>query len=151
VTSAGGGKGGGRGAHVAIVVPPRELTFSYARSGGAGGQNVNKVSSKAILRWGLTASACIGPGVRERFLARFGSRVTTEGELVLASDRYRDRGRNVADCVERLHAMLAEVATPPRPRKATRPKRSAKEERLASKKAVARKKDRRRPGGWDRE
>ncbi len=140
---------GGRGERGPIVVPPSELTFSYARSGGAGGQNVNKVSSKAILRWPVTASACLAPDVRQRFLARFGSRVTTEGELVLASDRYRDRGRNVADCVERLHAMLAEVVMPPRPRKATRPRRSAREERLASKKAVSRKKEARRPDRWD--
>jgi len=123
-----------------IRVPPGELSFRYARSGGAGGQNVNKVSSKAILRWRPAASAALPAGVRDRFLVRFASRLTAEGELVLASDRYRDRGRNVADCVERLHAMLAEVATPPTPRRPTKPGRGAKERRLGAKKRTSEKK-----------
>lgn len=124
----------------ALSVPPGELTFSYARSGGAGGQNVNKVSSKAVMRWRPAESEAIPGGVRERFLARFASRLTADGELVLASDRYRDRGRNVADCVERLHAMLAEVARPPTPRRPTRPGRGAKERRLGEKKRASEKK-----------
>jgi ribosome-associated protein len=63
---------------------------------------------------------------------------------VLASQRYRDRERNVADCVTKLRAMLAEVAAPPKRRKATRPTRAARERRLAAKRALARKKSERR-------
>ena len=96
----------------------RELRFSYARSSGPGGQNVNKVESKAVLRWDVARSRAVPADVRARFLARFGSRITGEGELVLASQRYRDRERNVADCVAKLQAMLAEVAAPPKPRAA---------------------------------
>jgi ribosome-associated protein len=123
-----------------LRVPAEELSFQYARSGGAGGQNVNKVSSKAILRWRVAESRALPGAVRERFLARFASRITGEGELVLASDRFRDRGRNVADCVERLHAMLAEVARPPTPRRPTKPGRGAKERRLGEKRRASEKK-----------
>ena len=128
------------------AVPLGELSFSYVRSGGAGGQNVNKVSSKAVLRWPVRASAALPAAVRERFLERFGHRLTADGDLLLTSSRFRDRGRNVADCVERLAAMLAEVSSPPRPRKLTRPTRGAAEARLAEKRLRSRKKQTRRAG-----
>jgi ribosome-associated protein len=127
-------------------VPLGELSFSYARSGGAGGQKVNKVSSKAVLRWPVHASAGLPAAVRERFLERFRHRLTAGGDLLLTSSRFRDRGRNVADCVERLAAMLAEVSSPPRRRKPTRPTRSAAEARLAEKRLRSRKKQTRRAG-----
>lgn len=116
-------------------MPLRELEIRFVRSSGAGGQNVNKVNTKAVLRWAVATSPAIDPGVRERFLERFASRVTLAGEVVLSSDRYRDQGRNAADCVEKLRAMLSEVARPPRPRRPTRPGRAARERRLAEKKA----------------
>ena len=78
--------------------------------------------------------------MRARFLARYRQRITREGELVLASQRYRDRERNVADCVAKLRAMLLEVAEPPKPRRPTRPSRGARERRLEAKRARARKK-----------
>jgi ribosome-associated protein len=120
-----------------IEVPIQELRFQFARSGGAGGQNVNKVSSKAVLRWLPGESTAVPAAVRQRFLVRFASRLTTGGELVLASQRYRDRGRNVADCVERLRAMLAEVEHAPRSRTPTRPSRSAVTRRLDAKRRRA--------------
>jgi ribosome-associated protein len=107
---------------------------------------VNKVSSKAILRWPVRASPSLPAPVRERFLERFGHRLTGDGDLLLTSSRFRDRGRNVADCLERLGAMLAEVSSPPRPRKPTRPTRSAAEARLAAKRLKSRKKQTRRSG-----
>jgi ribosome-associated protein len=128
-----------------VVEPPiGELRFSFARSGGPGGQNVNKVESKALLRWDVAGSRALPAGVRARFLERFRRRITSEGELVLASQRYRDRERNVADCVAKLRAMLAEVAAPPTPRRPTRPTRASRERRLAEKKARGRRKAERR-------
>jgi ribosome-associated protein len=109
---------------------------------------VNKVESKAVLRWDVARSRAVSGAVRARFAERFRHRITTEGELVLASQRYRDRERNVADCVEKLRAMLAEVAAPPKPRRPTRPTRASRERRLAEKGARARRKaERRGPDG----
>ena len=83
-----------------------ELEFTFVRSSGPGGQNVNKVNSKAVLRWNTTASACMSEEVRARFHQRFGSKLTSEGDLLLSSDSYRDQGRNRDDCLEKLKAML---------------------------------------------
>ncbi len=117
------------------AVPLRELEIRFVRSSGAGGQNVNKVNTKAVLRWPVASSSAIAADVRERFLERFATRVTLAGEVVLSSDRYRDQGRNAADCVEKLRAMLAAVAVPPRPRRPTKPGRAARERRLSDKRA----------------
>jgi ribosome-associated protein len=136
---------------IECAVPLGELSFSYARSGGAGGQNVNKVSSKAILRWPVRASTRLPAEVQERFLKRFAHRLTGDGDLLITSSRFRDRGRNVADCVERLRGMLAQVATPARLRKPTRPTRSAAEARLADKRLRSRKKQARGARGFHEE
>jgi ribosome-associated protein len=123
-----------------IEIPLRELEIRFVRSSGAGGQNVNKVNSKAVLRWHVAGSPQLPDDVRERFLARFGRRVSRSGELILTSDRYRDQGRNVADCLEKLRAMLAEVARAPRRRRKTKPSRTVIERRLADKHARSEKK-----------
>jgi ribosome-associated protein len=129
---------------VAVQVPLAELRFQFARASGPGGQNVNKVESKAVLRWDVGASRSVPAAVRARFRARYAKRITEDGVLVLSSQRHRERERNVADCLAKLGAMLAEVATPPKPRKATRPSRAAKERRLSEKKRVGRRKAERR-------
>ncbi len=84
-----------------------EFSFTFVRSSGPGGQNVNKVASKAVLRWDVAASASLPDDVRQRFLEQYARRITNEGELVLSSQRYRDQGRNVADCLERLQKAMA--------------------------------------------
>jgi ribosome-associated protein len=114
------------------------------RSSGPGGQNVNRVASKAVLRWSVQTSPSIAEDVRARFVARFASRITTEGDLLLACDRYRERERNREDCLERLNRMLASVAAPPRPRRKTRPPRGVAEQRLRDKRMRAETKRRRR-------
>lgn len=127
-----------------IALPQDELIFTYARSSGAGGQNVNKVNSKAILRWNPTTSNALREDVRERFLKRFGSKLTTDGEIIVMSDKFRDQGRNAADCLEKLKAMIASVVQPPKKRKPTKPTYGSKIRRLKAKKEHSEKKQNRR-------
>jgi ribosome-associated protein len=133
-----------------LSVPLAEFEFTFARSGGPGGQNVNKVNSKATLRWGVKASPSLPEGVRQRFLAKNRRRITTEGDLVLSSQRYRDQGRNVADCLDKLRDMLEQAAIEPKPRKKTKPSRAAKRRRLEDKRhRSARKEGRRTPSSGE--
>jgi ribosome-associated protein len=122
------------------VIPLREIEIRFVRSSGAGGQNINKVNSKAVLRWNVAASRALQADRRQRFVARFANRLTRDGDLVLTSDRYRDQGRNVADCLEKLRAMLDAVARPPKPRRPTRPTSGSVQRRLDVKHAKAEKK-----------
>ena len=116
-----------------IAIPESEFDWSYARSGGPGGQNVNKVSSKAILRWNVADSPSLPDHVRQRLVALNRRRVTNTGDLILASQRYRDQERNRQDCLEKLAELIREAATLPKARRATRPTRGSKARRLAAK------------------
>jgi ribosome-associated protein len=129
---------------MAVALPHRELHFRFARSAGPGGQNVNKVESKAVLRWDVASSRALPPALLARFRARHANRLARDGVLVIASQRHRTRERNVAECLAKLERMLAEVATPPKPRRATKPTRSSRERRLAAKRAVSERKAERR-------
>ena len=117
-----------------LRIPGSEIRLSYATSGGPGGQNVNKVASKAILHWNLVTSAAPSPADRAWLLSRLGDRLTGEGELVLASDRNRDQPRNVEDVLDRLREILLAALARPTPRRKSRPTRGSKERRLATKK-----------------
>ncbi|MEM8678067.1 MAG: alternative ribosome rescue aminoacyl-tRNA hydrolase ArfB [Planctomycetota bacterium] len=123
-----------------ISIPLREFDFSYVRSSGPGGQNVNKVSTKATLAWRVTNSRHLPDDVKARFLARYRNRVSKDGKLIITSQRFRDRGRNVADCLAKLRAMVLEVERAPKARRATRPSRGAKERRLSAKRQNSEKK-----------
>ena len=123
-----------------LQIPLREFQFSYARSSGPGGQNVNKLNTKATLRWPVMQSPSLPEGVRQRLSARYRRRITLAGELLVTSQRFRDAGRNTADCLERLRQMLAEVAVPRKRRKPTRPTRASVERRLQDKQRRSRRK-----------
>jgi ribosome-associated protein len=128
-----------------IRIPLEEFRFTFARSGGPGGQNVNKVNSKAILRWGLTTSPSLPEDVRERFLATFGSRLTTEGEIVIASEESRDQSTNKQTCLDKLGELLAAVAKAPKKRRPTKPSYGSKLRRLEDKHRNSERKSGRRP------
>lgn len=123
-----------------LRIPMREFSFRFARSGGPGGQRLNKASTKATLRWDVSRSPSLPEDVRGRLLARFRRRITREGELLLSSQRFRDQGRNVADCLEKLRAMIGEVAAPPKKRKSTKPTKASQERRLKEKQGQTKKK-----------
>ncbi len=129
-----------------IRIPRDEFQFEFARSGGPGGQNVNKVASKATLRWRPAASPSLPEDVRARLLRRLAARLTTEGELVLTSQRTRDQARNVEDCLEKLRLLVLAAARPPRPRIPTRPTKASQRRRVEQKTIrSARKRDRKAP------
>lgn len=128
-----------------ISIPLREISFGFSRSGGAGGQNVNKVNTKVSLRWIPAASRSLPEPVLDRLLEKAGRRINADGVLQITSQRYRDQGRNVADCLEKLRALVASVAVAPKKRKKTKPTKAASERRLADKRRRARKKEDRRP------
>ncbi len=127
-----------------ISIPASELQWTFARSSGPGGQNVNKVSSKAVLRWSFRNSAALPAEVRARFLARYGNRLTGDGDLLVSSQRYRDQGRNIDDVREKLQSMILAVAVAPRKRRATKPTRASVTRRIESKQARSRTKRQRR-------
>lgn len=131
-----------------VRIPRDEMQFSFARSSGPGGQNVNKVNTKATLRWPVRNSPSLPADVKSRFLKRYATRVTLEGELVISSQRFRSQGKNVDDCFEKLAEMLAAVAAPPVKRKPTRPSAGSKERRLQAKRAQSQRKQRRSGAEW---
>jgi ribosome-associated protein len=130
-----------------LRIPLREFHFTFARSGGPGGQNVNKVNSKATLRWPVAHSPSLPDAIRQRLVSNCGGRMTATGDLLVTSQRFRDAGRNVADCLEKLRRMIADAALPPKPRRPTRRSRGSVERRLQEKRHRGARKQNRRISG----
>ena len=123
-----------------IRIPAEEFSLSFARSSGPGGQNVNKVNSKAVLRWRVGISPSLPEEVKSRFFQRFGQKVNQSGELVLSSDRFRDQPQNIADCYEKLRQLIQAVLIAPRRRVKTRPSKASVQRRLSNKRHQSEKK-----------
>lgn len=117
-----------------LQIPETEFTWSFARSGGPGGQNVNKVASKAVLRWNIAASSALPADVKHRLAQQQPRFFTLDGELIIMSQKYRDQERNREDCLEKLRAIILQSLYVPKARKKTRPSRGAKKRRLHEKK-----------------
>ncbi len=126
-----------------------EFEFTYSRSPGPGGQNVNKVNSKAQLKWDVRQTRYLPPEVQQRFQTKFANRINRDGALILASHRFRDQARNVDDCLEKLQAMILQAVAVPRPRHATRPTKGSVRRRLGTKKLQSEKKQSRRKSSSD--
>lgn len=127
-----------------ISIPRDELNFSFVRSSGPGGQNVNKLNTKAVLRWSLVGTSSLPVDVHHRFTARYARRINDAGELVLSSQRYRNQARNVRDCEAKLRDLILAVAVPPKPRRKTSRPPLVNEARLRQKRATAKRKQLRR-------
>jgi len=132
-----------------IRIPRSELEFQFSRSGGPGGQNVNKVSSRVQLRWNVAETESLREAVRERLVSRARRRINNEGELIITSQRYRDQHRNIEDCIEKLCELIRECASVPPARKPTRPTAGAKRRRLQEKKQRSQRKQSRKPPKLD--
>jgi ribosome-associated protein len=120
-----------------LVIPDDELAVAFARSGGPGGQNVNKVASKAELRWTPRSSRVLSTVDREWLIQRLGSRLTSEGELIVTSTKTRDQLRNREDAEAKLGEIVSAALVRPKKRRATKPSRGATERRLREKRVRA--------------
>ncbi len=129
----------------AIRIPRSELSFQFSRSGGPGGQNVNKVNTRVQLRWNVDETAALDDEVRQRVHSLHRRRINGDGELLITSQRYRDQPRNIDDCIEKLRELIAAAAVKPSRRRATKPTKGSQRRRLQGKKEHSQRKESRRP------
>lgn len=123
-----------------VIIPADALEYSAARSGGPGGQHVNKVSTKIELRVPLDRILGLQPDARDRLEKLAGFRLTQDGVLIVTADDTRHQFTNKELATEKLVALVRQALVPPKPRKATRATRASKERRLEGKKLEAKKK-----------
>jgi len=116
-----------------LALDEREISETFVRASGPGGQNVNKVASAAQLRFDARGSPSLPEAVKARLLRLAGNRVTLDGVIVITAQRFRSQERNREDALDRLVALIRRAAELPKPRRQTRPNAAQREERLAAK------------------
>ena len=117
-----------------LLIPDTELDESYSRAGGPGGQHVNKVATRATLRWNIASSASLRTTQRSRLLDKLSSRLSGEGVLMVHASSSRSQSANRQEARERLAELVRAALVVPRKRRPTRPTRASKERRLSAKK-----------------
>jgi ribosome-associated protein len=113
-----------------LSIDEGDIRIDFVTASGPGGQNVNKVASQAQLRY---TTAALPEDVRARLVKLAGSRITTDGTLIIQARRYRTQEHNRQDAIDRLVALIQKAALPPKPRKKTRPTLTSRLERLEDK------------------
>jgi ribosome-associated protein len=122
----------------------KEFIFSYTRSSGPGGQNVNKVNTRVELRFNVITSYCLGQNEKELVQKKLHKKINSEGELIMVSQSERSQLRNRKNAMEKFFLLLARALTPPKIRKPTAPTNASREKRLESKRITSEKKQIRR-------
>lgn len=126
-----------------------EISFSFSRSGGKGGQNVNKVSTKVLLKFDVEASQLLTDRQKSIIHEKLSTYISQEGLLQLQCDETRSQLKNKEIATTRFHQLIQTALTPVKKRKKTRIPRSVKEKRLKKKKIKSQKKENRRKDGWE--
>jgi ribosome-associated protein len=122
----------------------KEIIFSYSRSSGPGGQNVNKVNTRVELRFNVIQSDCLNKSEKELVLKKQINKINKDGELILVSQSERSQLRNRENVVVKFYLLLAKALTPPKKRLPTSPTKASREKRLDSKRLTSEKKQIRR-------
>jgi ribosome-associated protein len=128
----------------AITLPASDLEWSAVRSSGAGGQNVNKVSSKIELYFDFDSSVALADDAKARLRQIARNQLDAEGRVLVKSEKTRDQAKNLADARSKIRALVLQALTVPKARKATKPTRSSKKRRVDAKKKQGAKKKMRR-------
>ena len=116
-----------------VELPDADLSISFVRSAGPGGQNVNKLATAAQLRFNLDGTGVLSPAVKSRLRTLAGRRVTDEGEILIIARNHRTQEGNRREALARLHALIDAARVEPKLRRATKPTKASRERRLAGK------------------
>ena len=126
-----------------IQILEREIEYKFSRSSGPGGQNVNKVNSKVLLRWELETSQALSASQKNRFEEKFKNQISDRGVFQLYVDTTRDQHKNKDLAFKKLLKLIQQISIAPKRRVKTKPSKRAKEKRLSDKKSTKEKKSNR--------
>jgi ribosome-associated protein len=132
-----------------VLIPENEIRITASRSGGPGGQNVNKVSSKVTLSFDVRSSAVLSEEQKRKIIGKLATRISKEGILQVVSQRTRSQELNRLDALARFSELLRRVLTPQMPRIKTRVSEAAKQRRVDEKRKHSLTKQKRSKQGWD--
>ena len=132
-----------------VAIPKSELKFTFSRSPGPGGQNVNKLNTKATLHWAFSESDFLPESIKQRLSSLFARKINEVRQLVITSSRFREQRRNVDDCLGKLRQMVLAAAVVPKTRKKRKKSAAANAQRLKEKRERAERKQSRQSPRWD--